>query len=108
MPFSGYVCRVGAELGGDIVKSDYPGRSDALAQAISMCPRPIIVEESPLPLTPEGTLRTVAGVLEAGGAGVMFAHRIWEAPQPRAVAEAVAKMIHENWSFERAVRHASA
>ncbi len=77
-----YVCRAGAELGGDIVKSDYPGSPDALARAVNMCPRPLIIEESPLPLTPEGTLRTVAGVLEAGGAGVMFAHRIWDAPQP--------------------------
>jgi fructose-bisphosphate aldolase / 2-amino-3,7-dideoxy-D-threo-hept-6-ulosonate synthase len=100
-----YVCRVGAELGGDIVKSDYPGSPEALARVVEMCPRPIIIEESPFPLTPEGTLRTVADVLEAQGAGVMFANRIWDAPQPLALAEAVVKMIHAGWSFERAIEH---
>lgn len=100
-----YVCRVAAELGGDLVKSDYPGTPDALARAVAMCPRSVIIEESPLPLTAEGTLRTVAGVLDAGGAGVMLANRIWDAPRPRALAEAVASMLHLNWSLDRAISH---
>jgi len=100
-----YVCRVGAELGGDVVKSDYPGSPDTFSHVVNMCPRPVIIEETPLPLTPEGTLQTVAGVLEAGGAGVMFANRIWDAPQPLSLAEAVVKMIHDGWPLERAMNH---
>lgn len=101
-----YVCRVGAELGGDIVKSDYPGSPEAFALAVATCPRPIIIEESPLPMSLEGTLQTVAGVLQAGGTGVMFANRIWDAPRPEALARAVCGMIHEHWSLERALQHA--
>ncbi len=101
-----YVCRVGAELGGDIVKSDYPGDPEAFALTVAMCPRPVIIEESPLPMTPEGTLRTVEGVLRAGGAGVMFANRIWDALCPAALARAVAMMVHEGWSVEQALQHA--
>lgn len=100
-----YVCRVGAELGGDLVKSDYPGTPEAFAQAVAACPRPVIIEESPLPMTPEGTLRTVEGVLRAGGAGVMFANRIWDAPRPAALAHAVSGMIHERWSLQQATRY---
>ena len=101
-----YVCRVGAELGGDVVKSDYPGDPEAFALTVAMCPRPVIIEESPLPVTPEGTLRTVEGVLHAGGAGVMFANRIWDAPRPVALARAVAGMVHDGWTIERALQHA--
>jgi len=101
-----YVCRVGAELGGDVVKSDYPGDPEAFALTVAMCPRPVIIEESPLPVTPEGTLRTVEGVLHAGGAGVMFANRIWDAPRPVALARAVAGMVHDGWSIEQALEHA--
>ncbi len=101
-----YACRVGAELGGDIVKSDYPGAPEAFVLAVTTCPRPVIIEESPLPLTPEGTLQTVDGVLRAGGAGVMFAHRIWDALRPAALARAVNGMVHEHWSLEQALRHA--
>jgi fructose-bisphosphate aldolase/2-amino-3,7-dideoxy-D-threo-hept-6-ulosonate synthase len=100
-----YVCRVGAELGGDIVKSDYPGTPEAFAVTLAACPRPVIIEESPLPPTAEGTLRTVAGVLQAGGAGVMFANRIWDAPRPDALAQAVAGMVHDGWAFDQALRH---
>lgn len=102
-----YVCRVGAELGGDLVKSDYPGTPDTFASAVATCPRPVIIEESPLPVTPQGTLQTVDGVLRAGGAGVMFANRIWDAPDPRALAEAVAGMVHHGWVIERAQAHAT-
>src|SRR2546427_4442844 len=101
-----YVCRVGAELGGDLVKSDYPGDPEAFALTVAMCPRPVIIEESPLPVTPEGTLRTVEGVLHAGGAGVMFANRIWDAPRPVALARAGAGMGHDGWSIEQALEHA--
>jgi fructose-bisphosphate aldolase/2-amino-3,7-dideoxy-D-threo-hept-6-ulosonate synthase len=98
-----YACRVGAELGGDLVKSDYPGTPEGFALAVQTCPRPVIIEESPLPLTPEGTLQTVEGVLAAGGAGVMFAHRIWDAPRPAALARAVRGMVHEGWTLARAL-----
>jgi fructose-bisphosphate aldolase/2-amino-3,7-dideoxy-D-threo-hept-6-ulosonate synthase len=100
-----YVCRVGAELGGDLVKSDYPGTPDAFSAAVATCTRPVIIEESPLAMTPEGTLRTVDGVLRAGGAGVMFANRIWDAPRAEALAQSVAGMIHGRWSLEHALQH---
>ncbi len=102
-----YACRVAAELGGDIVKCDYPGRAESFSDVVASCPRPIIIEESPLPLTPEGTLRTVAGVLEAGGAGVMFANRIWDAAHPHALAEAVAGMVHQDWDLKQALEHST-
>ncbi len=99
-----YVCRVGAELGGDLVKSDYPGTPEAFALAVRTCPRPVIIEESPLPMTVEGTLQTVEGVLRAGGAGVMFANRIWDAPNPALLAKAVAGMAHAGWTLEQALQ----
>lgn len=101
-----YVCRVGAELGGDLIKSDYPGTPDAFALTVRICPRPVIVEESPLPMTLEGTLLTVDGVLRAGGAGVMFANRIWDAPHPGSLARAVAGMVHDGWTLEQALQSA--
>jgi fructose-bisphosphate aldolase/2-amino-3,7-dideoxy-D-threo-hept-6-ulosonate synthase len=99
-----YVCRVGAELGGDIVKSDYPGTPETFALTIATCPRPVIIEESPLPTTPEGTLRTVDGVLRAGGAGVMFANRIWDTPRPAALARAVRGLVHDGWTVEQGMK----
>src|SRR5256712_10815168 len=100
----GYVCRVGAELGGDIVKSDYPGDPEAFALTVAMCPRPVIIEESPLPVTPEGTLRTVEGVLRAGGAGGMFANRLLDAPRPVALARAGAGLGPDGWGIEQGLQ----
>ncbi len=99
-----YACRVGAEIGGDLIKSDYPGTPEAFALAVRTCPRPVIIEESPLPMTVEGTLQTVDDVLRDGGAGVMFANRIWDAPDPVPLAKAVARMAHNGWTLDQALQ----
>ena len=42
-----YVCRVGAELGADVIKTDYPGSPTLFTKVIKNCPVPILIEESP-------------------------------------------------------------
>ena len=42
-----YACRVAAELGADIVKTDYPGSMDGFRFITENCPAPVLVEESP-------------------------------------------------------------
>src|SRR5713226_3370048 len=58
------------------------------------------------PMTPWSTLQTVDGVLRAGGAGVMFANRIWDAPHPASLARSVAGMVHDAWTLEQALQNA--
>lgn len=89
-----YVCRLGAELGADIVKTDYPGSPEAFARVTGNCPVPVLVEESPFPETDEGTLQMTRDAITAGGAGVMFASRVWASPAPENLAQQIRQIVH--------------
>lgn len=89
-----YVSRVGAELGADVIKTDYTGAPNSFRSVVDSCPVPVMVEESLLPETAEGTLRTAREVVGAGGAGVMFAHRVWAHPQPDELASQIHAAVH--------------
>lgn len=89
-----YVCRVAFELGADIVKTDYSGSIDSFQYVVSNSPIPIIIEESPHPVSREGTLSTVREVMEAGGAGVMFGERVWGERVNLEIAQDIYELIH--------------
>ena len=82
-----YVSRIGAELGADVIKTNYSGHPDSFARVTAACPVPVLVEDTPLPLTTEGTLQTALGARQAGGAGVLFGRRLWGAENREEIAE---------------------
>lgn len=90
-----YVCRVGAELGADVIKTDYPGSPELFGTVLENCPVPILIEESPHPMTEAGTLLTVQETIEAGGAGVMFAERVWAQPNLNKIAAKICTLVHD-------------
>ncbi len=89
-----YACRIGAELGADIVKTDFTGDSATFARVVSQCPVPVLVEESPLSLTREGSLATARGAIEAGAAGVLYGERVWAEPEGRRLAGELRQIVH--------------
>lgn len=90
-----YVARVGAELGADLVKTDYSGAPESFRRVVEAAGGiPVLVEESPLTENEDGTLTTVEGVLAAGGAGVLLGGRFWAAPDPAGLAGRVGALVH--------------
>ena len=90
-----YVCRLAAELGADVVKTDYPGTPEQFGQIVAACPVPILIEESPHTDDAKGTLRTTREVIDSEGAGVMFANRVWAQPMPEQLAFKIFSIVHE-------------
>jgi DhnA family fructose-bisphosphate aldolase class Ia len=89
-----YACRVGTELGADVIKTDYPGSKEVFEVIVNSCPIPVIVEESPHPETLAGTLLTTNEVICAGGTGVMFADRVWKEPEINKVSSQIYSIVH--------------
>ena len=85
---------IAAEMGADIVKTEYPGTSGGIKMAIDACMRPVIVEESPLPANEAGTLKTVEDAMAAGAAGVFLGSRIWAEKDPVAVGRKVREIVY--------------
>jgi len=89
-----YNCRVGVELGVDVVKTDFPGDYEEFKQVIEQALTPIIIEYAPLPETEKDTLDIVRGVVQADGAGVNFGSRLINSPGKQKLAEEIAQIIH--------------
>lgn len=91
-----YACRIGTEVGADVVKTDFTGDSRSFAEVVKQCQVPVIVEESPLPMTAEGTQETARRAIDAGGAGVLFGPRVWAEPDAPALVAALQRIVHQS------------
>lgn len=88
-------CRLGAELGADLIKSRYSGDIDEFRKSVDACGRPVLVAGGPRRGRGlGGTLETVREVLEAGASGVIFGRQIWQHDDPVEAVRAVSALVH--------------
>jgi DhnA family fructose-bisphosphate aldolase class Ia len=96
-----YACRVAAELGADLVKTDYPGSPEAFQTITAQCPVPVLVEESPYAEDSAGTLQTAQEAMQAGGRGVLFGRRVWAHENPTWIAAEISNIVHTTHLIDR-------
>lgn len=88
-------CRMGAELGSDVIKTRYSGSVSGFRKSIDACGVPVLVAGGPRRGPGlDGTLETVSEVMEAGASGVIFGRQIWQYADPAAAVAAVARLVH--------------
>ncbi len=88
-------CRMGAELGADVIKTRYAGNVADFRRSVDACGVPVLVAGGPRRAPGlEGTLATVSEALEAGASGVIFGRQIWQYADPAAAVSAVADLVH--------------
>jgi len=92
--------RVGAELGADIVKTNYTGSPDTFKEVVKGCPVPVVIAGGPKMVTDRDVLEMVAGAMEAGARGVAIGRNIFQHRDPIAMVRAIAKIVHEGVSVE--------
>ncbi len=99
-----HAARVGAELGADIVKTNYTGSPESFKEVVNGCPVPVIAAGGPKTKTDEDFLTAVKGVIVAGGAGVAAGRNVFQHERKVEMVRAVAKIVHEDWEVEDALR----
>jgi len=72
-----YAARVGAELGFDIVKTYYSGKSETYKNVVKNCFVPLLVAGGPETKTKEEFINNVKGALDAGARGFALGRNIW-------------------------------
>ena len=88
-------CRIGAELGADVIKSRYSGEVEEFRKSVDACGVPVLVAGGPRRSGGlKGTLETVSEILEAGASGVIFGRQIWQHDDPAEAVGAVAGLVH--------------
>ncbi len=96
--------RVGAELGADIVKTNYTGDIDSFKEVVNGCPAPVVVAGGPKMGTSREVLQMVWEAVQAGGAGASIGRNIFQAPDPTKMTRAIAKIVHEGYDVKEAMK----
>lgn len=85
-----------ADLGADIVKTDYAGTPEQMADVVRACPIPVIVAGGSRSADTDTALAYVSDVLRGGAAGVAMGRNVFQADKPGLMAATVARLVHES------------
>jgi len=96
--------RAGAELGADIVKTNYTGDIDSFKQITKGCPVPIIIAGGPKLETTKDVFQMIADSLEAGAKGVAMGRNVFQAEDPTMMVSAISKIVHEHYSVQEVLK----
>ena len=99
-----FVSRMGAEMGADIIKTEYTGDPESFKELCESVYVPVVILGGSKKVPEEQLLREIKEALEAGGAGIAMGRNIWNHEDPARYAGAIARIIHEGCSVEAALK----
>jgi predicted phospho-2-dehydro-3-deoxyheptonate aldolase len=97
-----HAARIGAELGADIIKTNYTGKIETFKVVTEGCPAPVVIAGGPKCKSPDEILQTTADAMQAGAAGLSIGRNIFQCDNPTKITRALAAIVHENASVEEA------
>ena len=101
-----YAVRAGAEVGVDVIKTEYTGSTETFAEVVlAASPAKVVLAGG----SPGGELRDyfqmTADALAAGAAGFTYGRFVWQHPRPDLVVEALRLMVHQDKNVDDALQH---
>jgi fructose-bisphosphate aldolase / 2-amino-3,7-dideoxy-D-threo-hept-6-ulosonate synthase len=98
------VSRMGAEYGGDLIKTIYSGKQQEFAQMVQTTTVPILVAGGPKTGSDFEFLAMVKACVEAGAAGVTMGRNVWQRTRVEGMIAALCAIVHDDASVDEAVR----
>jgi len=99
-----HAARLGAELGADIVKTNYTGDIDSFREVIRGCPIPVIIAGGPHMDSEMALLTMIADSLEAGGKGVAIGRNVFQSEDPTRTVKRINAVVHGGFTAEEAFK----
>lgn len=96
--------RVGAELGADIVKTNYTGDIDSFHEIVKGCPVPVIIAGGPKMNTEIDVFYMIYESIQAGGSGVAMGRNVFQAEDPTKMVNAISLLVHHNYTVEEIIK----
>ncbi len=103
-----HVARIGAELGADVVKTNYTGDPETFKEVVQGCPVPVIIAGGPKANTDAEVLKMVEDAVSAGAAGVSIGRNVFQYENPADMTITISKIVHEGISAEEAIKRLKA
>jgi predicted phospho-2-dehydro-3-deoxyheptonate aldolase len=98
-----HAARIGAELGADIIKTNYTGSIDSFKTVTESCPVPVVIAGGPKCKSLEEVLQTTHDAIEAGAAGLSIGRNIFQCDKPTQIAKALSAIVHDGSTLEEAL-----
>src|SRR3989338_2467747 len=95
--------RVGAELGADIVKTNYTGDIKSFKEVVDGCPVPVIIAGGSKD-DEKTTLKMIEDAMKAGAAGVAMGRNSFQHENPAKFVKAVCEVVHQGKSSKDACK----
>lgn len=99
-----HAARLGAELGADVVKTNYTGDLDSFQEVVESCPVPVIIAGGPKASTVKSILQMVYDSLRAGGAGVSIGRNVFQHSHPDRMVAALSSIVHHGATVENGLK----
>lgn len=96
--------RAGAELGADIIKTNFTGKVETFKKVTDGCPVPVVVAGGPKMRSEEEILKMVEMAIDGGASGVAIGRNVFQADNPIKMTRAISMIVHENASAEDALK----
>lgn len=90
-----HAARIGAELGADIVKTNYTGSEETFREVVKGCPVPVVIAGGPKTNTDEEFCNMVYGAIRAGAAGVAAGRNVFQHEDPTKMVRVLCGIVHE-------------
>ncbi|MCD4844134.1 MAG: 2-amino-3,7-dideoxy-D-threo-hept-6-ulosonate synthase [Methanosarcinales archaeon] len=95
-----HAARIGAELGADIIKTNYTGDPDSFKEVVMGCPVPVVVAGGPKMDTQHDLLEMVYDSIHSGGKGVAIGRNVFQADDPTALVAKIFKIVHQGLTVD--------
>jgi len=99
-----HAARLGAELGADIVKTNYTGSVDTFKEVVRGCHVPVIIAGGPKVETVREVLQMVHDSIKVGGAGLSIGRNVFQHENPTLMVRALSAIVHESASVEKSLK----
>lgn len=96
--FVAHAARLGAELGADVVKTNYTGDIETFKSVVQSCHVPVIIAGGPKADTVQEVLQMAHDSLEAGGTGLSIGRNVFQHQNPTSMVKALSAIVHSGSS----------
>lgn len=98
-----HCARVGAELGADVVKVNYPGSRETFERVVECAGVPVVIAGGAKLDSTRDFLDMVRISIDAGGAGLSVGRNVFQHGNPTRLVEVLNRIVHENMDVDSAV-----
>jgi len=98
------VSRVGAEIGADIIKTNYTGTTESFREVINTATVPVLVAGGPKTGSDKEFLTLIKECVDAGAMGVCMGRNVWQRENVSGMLAAICAIVHDSASVADAIK----